>query len=1228
MNKIITILIFALSLLSGSELFVTHLNGNYDLDQDGNIEVLTMEGVSPEAHSASAIKYYEFDEDGYQILRWELLINPEAVAGDTTTGLFNHCIGVELGDLDGDGTPELITVMNLKNGESKDLLQPFLFVYAWDSTGFGESPVVSLNLATATSFVACNNFKLIDLDGDGDQEVLASLGSPERGIVIADMDTFGEAEVLLRYKPSKLASGTGVVFSAPLDIDLDGVEEIIVFSRQGKTLKIQVLNNRNGSLTSGLFIQEDIEGLDNLLFKSVSTGDWDADGFLDLILPFGSGHIIAVTPTPVSIVIDHIPADGGPLSDLRIIDINQDGFQDLLLVSGQADLISIFYGTEGAVHEEGDYFSFENIGQAGVQVYSAIPITNYGQYSGSVLTAGRENEKATMLFLELGIPPETDLFSREKQEEVVDMPGMLPLIDAPQSLLSVDPPLNEGGQPLPVGILPRHILPVNKPFAYTIPEDEFSKFYSFRWISQPPKGMFFHYDTRSVLWSPNKDQLGAYPLAYQLEMQVGEYVDQRQEQDEGQPSYQVMPELEGREERLWIYVNDPPTFLSEPMGTEFIAGEYFSYEPLFQDRNIDKDLKLYLENAPEGMEIVDNIIQWQTDSTHVKVYPVRLIVTDGFDRDIQEFNLYARAGVRVFSVAPDTGTVNSLYEYQVEAWHQNLDYELEYNLIQAPDGMAIDRDGIVVWTPNPAQIDTQAFSVEVRHGIAVDTQHVNIFINHPPVIVESPPEMNLINIGQTWEFQMVVDDPNVADVIVFNAVEMPPGMRMDPFTGKLRWDPREESIDFSKLIIEITDGKETRWVEAEFFVNSEIQIVSLPPMTGQVGKEFKYEIVVSDMNKGHLLPFNKIVPVLDRENVRIYSIAIDDDVIRENVENLIFDWDQNETVYITDIDSPDQESLSRLNLKKYVNNVFFEENILWAVLETINGRSVKIKDVLWEFFQGSKGKPPRVTVEKHPVTRYTLIDFPEGMILEELTGTITWTPAADQFGVFNVSFLASDGYTKDEQTFDIYVNHPPKIISTPPQMALVGSTFSYQIQVDDKNEDKDLEYTLIKGPKGMQLRKDGKIVWKPLASQINNNLFEIRVFDGYVEDIQKGQVFVNISPSIISAPRPIALTGHNYSYKLITEDLNQDKISYRPVRLPKFSHFNSKTGALKWKPKNSQRGLNDVLIMAIDEHGATTTQTFQIHVFEDPSARQFVNTSWPLMLTFVGVMFAWGVSQI
>lgn len=148
------------------------------------------------------------------------------------------------------------------------------------------------------------------------------------------------------------------------------------------------------------------------------------------------------------------------------------------------------------------------------------------------------------------------------------------------------------------------------------------------------------------------------------------------------------------------------------------------------------------------------------------------------------------------------------------------------------------------------------------------------------------------------------------------------------------------------------------------------------------------------------------------------------------------------------------------------------------------------------------------------------------------------------------------------------------------------------------------------------------------ASQINTRLFEIKVSDGYREDIQSQKVFVNIAPSIISTPKPVTLTGYEYRYRVVAEDLNKDQVHFRSVKLPKNSKFNTQTGMFTWKPRNNQRGPNDVVIMAIDEHGATTPHEFQVHVFEDPSARQFVQTGWPLMLTFVGVMFAWGITQI
>ena len=59
--------------------------------------------------------------------------------------------------------------------------------------------------------------------------------------------------------------------------------------------------------------------------------DWDADGFKDLIIPFKSGHIIAFTLTPATLVIDKLPIDLPSIDQIVCEeDFDQDNFEDIL----------------------------------------------------------------------------------------------------------------------------------------------------------------------------------------------------------------------------------------------------------------------------------------------------------------------------------------------------------------------------------------------------------------------------------------------------------------------------------------------------------------------------------------------------------------------------------------------------------------------------------------------------------------------------------------------------------------------------------------------------------------------------------------------------------------------------------------------------------------------------------------------------------------------------------
>ena len=46
---------------------------------------------------------------------------------------------------------------------------------------------------------------------------------------------------------------------------------------------------------------------------------------------------------------------------------------------------------------------------------------------------------------------------------------------------------------------------------------------------------------------------------------------------------------------------------------------------------------------------------------------------------------------------------------------------------------------------------------------ATDTEFVSLFVNHPPVIKKAPPGMNKINVGDIWEYQLEIKDPNKND---------------------------------------------------------------------------------------------------------------------------------------------------------------------------------------------------------------------------------------------------------------------------------------------------------------------------------------------------------------------------------------------------------------------------------------------------------------------------------
>ncbi|HIA22841.1 MAG TPA: VCBS repeat-containing protein, partial [Candidatus Marinimicrobia bacterium] len=122
MKRIIILLSLIFSVLLGKDLQIIHMEGTFDLDDDGLIEFASIEVGRENGNYISMIRYYEIDGDGYQQLNWEL------AAPD---GLLGNFVNLKIGDLDGNGTPELITIMNLTDENEERILHPIVYYYPW-----------------------------------------------------------------------------------------------------------------------------------------------------------------------------------------------------------------------------------------------------------------------------------------------------------------------------------------------------------------------------------------------------------------------------------------------------------------------------------------------------------------------------------------------------------------------------------------------------------------------------------------------------------------------------------------------------------------------------------------------------------------------------------------------------------------------------------------------------------------------------------------------------------------------------------------------------------------------------------------------------------------------------------------------------------------------------------------------------------------------------------------
>jgi hypothetical protein len=125
---------------------------------------------------------------------------------------------------------------------------------------------------------------------------------------------------------------------------------------------------------------------------------------------------------------------------------------------------------------------------------------------------------------------------------------------------------------------------------------------------------------------------------------------------------------------------------------------------------------------------------------------------------------------------------------------------------------------------------------------------------------------------------------------------------------------------------------------------------------------------------------------------------------------------------------------------------------------------------------------------------YSLLNAPPGAQLDPNSGFFSWTPAAQQLGVFNLAIQATENGASlvIVRGFRVNViNQPPQIDSIPPHMVNVNRPFRLHVNACDPERDLPLSFSVLNGPGTID--NTGLYTFTP--SQAGNTNVTVQVVD-------------------------------------------------------------------------------------------------------------------------------------
>ncbi|MEH1899398.1 MAG: putative Ig domain-containing protein [Nostoc sp.] len=239
---------------------------------------------------------------------------------------------------------------------------------------------------------------------------------------------------------------------------------------------------------------------------------------------------------------------------------------------------------------------------------------------------------------------------------------------------------------------------------------------------------------------------------------------------------------------------------------------------------------------------------------------------------------------------------------------------------------------------------------------------------------------------------------------------------------------------------------------------------------------------------------------------------------------------------------------------------------------------------------------------------YKLLVAPDGMTIDQTTGLISWNTSVSNTGNQAVFVEVNDGrggITQQQYSLSVIdapPNRPPVFTSTPVVDAAINTSYTYQANASDADDDF-LAFSLLSAPQGMTVDANtGVVSWIPTVNQLGTYDVTLAVTDGkggtaqQAFKVQTQAQAGNHAPIIISTAETTAYTATGYTYRVEALDPDRDSLTYSLVTAPTGMTIDASTGQILWTTNSSNTGTYNITVEVLDAQGAKDTQNFTLNV--------------------------------